>query len=107
PEPVSRKYCRVVRRKDLDHHLPAQCAFLGEEDPAHAAAAQFAFEPVGAPQSGLQSVEELIHYGMGGCWVSSRSKRGLPRSGANSRPPRSRATELVIHGSSHHASSRY
>ena len=48
-------------RQHLDDDLPAEPGLLGEEDAAHAAAAQLPEEAVGVAEGGLEALLEVGH----------------------------------------------
>ena len=58
-------------RKHLEHHPPAQRDFLGEEDPAHAPAAQLALDAVLGAECGGEALLEIVHQGFFGSPASA------------------------------------
>jgi hypothetical protein len=57
-EPVGAQGGGEIRRQDLDHDLPAEDGLLGQEDPAHAAAAQLALDQVAPGEGGAESIDD-------------------------------------------------
>jgi hypothetical protein len=53
---------RELGRQNLYHHLPLEPRLLGHEDARHPAAAEFAFESVGAGERRLELVAELLSH---------------------------------------------
>ena len=60
-EPLDVHPGRHLGREHLHHHLPAEPHFLGEEDPAHPAAAQLLIDAVSVTEGGLEAVAEVRH----------------------------------------------
>jgi hypothetical protein len=60
-EPFGVEPRRELRWQDLDHDPTSEPRLLGDEDPAHPAAAQLAFDTVCRPESGLQTVADFGH----------------------------------------------
>ena len=63
PEPVSADSRAQFGRQQLDHHPPAERRLRGHEHPTHAAATQFALDPVCGSEGGLQRVQKIAHAG--------------------------------------------
>ena len=63
PEAVGTDAGAQLRRQQLDDHPAPQRRLGGDEHPAHSTAPEFALDPVGGSEGGLERVEKIAHAG--------------------------------------------
>ena len=63
PETVGADAGAKLGRQQLDDHPAPQRRLSGHEHPTHPTAPEFALDPVGGSEGGLERVEEVAHAG--------------------------------------------
>src|ERR1043165_9507024 len=91
-----------LRRQHLDDDLAAQAGLLGEEDPAHPAAAQLLLDAVGIAERRLEAGLEVLDVGLrgmtGGLKYREESRDRLPNGRAHGSfrtPPQLEVTRVT------------